>query len=803
MAAAVEASAGSSAESAKMVESGGKGSSKAPPGLSISTPKGAWSQVVRGSHPSNMEGENTSGAAAATVTSPQGGQESPGTGVEASSAATTPTKPVKQAWKKPTSPKDSPAGPVMGAVSWPALGDTAEQKSSLAATPEAQSDYQLPTSPTVTAAAADASKLKGKKLAAQSTPLNSETNSFVPSVERASKFNTEYSKPSAGGGGGLGTERVTPRTFHQQGNSGSYQGNRRNPREPRPNNNWNPQRNNYGYNRLGPRHYPPPQATYVNVNPGFPPTGAMYYLSPTAANPMHGPGFYAAPTPLVPVPDHASLRQMLVKQIEYYFSVENLCRDIFLRSNMDHQGFIPVSTIASFNRVRSLTSDTSIILDALRNSAVVEVQGDRLRKRHDGASWALPADNSHMVPTRYVYEAVATGAEEHTFQGVRNGDIEQIPNHAPKPKAGGLTNAFAGSSSANNMDQTFKMDEEFDHSDTYSHDDGEEDDSDVKDHDVQRLFIVTQKGKNIRSSESGQWKEGLPDDLAELINDGLYYYEQKLSKEEASVGSIPTAEANGKLRTSSRPGRQRLFPSKDRKHYAESPPSDSVGFFFGTTPADVQSVSASIATLSAASPPVGSIPKPFPRFQHPSHALLEDNGFKQQKYIKFFKRCMADRKRVGMGCSEEMNTLFRFWCYFLRTNFNRVMYKHFRSLAEEEFQAGFSYGMECLFRFYSYGLEQKFKQDLYEDFEQLTLQTYKQGSLYGLEKYWAFHFYREKSSKNASSGVETLSKHPELERLLSTEFRTLEDFQRAKGVAVPPPAPSVEKYGVVANANGW
>ncbi|EFJ30496.1 hypothetical protein SELMODRAFT_66152, partial [Selaginella moellendorffii] len=225
---------------------------------------------------------------------------------------------------------------------------------------------------------------------------------------------------------------------------------------------------------------------------------------------------------------------------------------------------------------------------------------------------------------------------------------------------------------------------------------------------------------------------------------------------------------------------QRLFPSKDRKHYAESPPSDSVGFFFGTTPADVQSVSASIATLSAASPPVGSIPKPFPRFQHPSHALLEDNGFKQQKYIKFFKRCMADRKRVGMGCSEEMNTLFRFWCYFLRTNFNRVMYKHFRSLAEEEFQAGFSYGMECLFRFYSYGLEQKFKQDLYEDFEQLTLQTYKQGSLYGLEKYWAFHFYREKSSKNASSGVETLSKHPELERLLSTEFRTLEDFQRAK-----------------------
>jgi hypothetical protein len=32
-------------------------------------------------------------------------------------------------------------------------------------------------------------------------------------------------------------------------------------------------------------------------------------------------------------------------------------------------------------------------------------------------------------------------------------------------------------------------------------------------------------------------------------------------------------------------------------------------------------------------PPVGSAPKSFPHFQHPSHALLEANGFKQQKYV--------------------------------------------------------------------------------------------------------------------------------------------------------------------------
>jgi hypothetical protein len=35
-------------------------------------------------------------------------------------------------------------------------------------------------------------------------------------------------------------------------------------------------------------------------------------------------------------------------------SMDNLCKDIFLRSKMDDQGFIPVSVIANFNRVSML-----------------------------------------------------------------------------------------------------------------------------------------------------------------------------------------------------------------------------------------------------------------------------------------------------------------------------------------------------------------------------------------------------------------------------------------------------------------
>ncbi|XLR19615.1 hypothetical protein S83_047527 [Arachis hypogaea] len=54
----------------------------------------------------------------------------------------------------------------------------------------------------------------------------------------------------------------------------------------------------------------------------------------------------------------------------------------------------------------------------------------------------------------------------------------------------------------------------------------------------------------------------------------------------------------------------------------------------------------------SSSPPVGSMPKSFPPFQHPSNQLLEENGFQQQKYVKYHKQCLNDRKKLGIGCSE-------------------------------------------------------------------------------------------------------------------------------------------------------
>ncbi|XP_044506767.1 la-related protein 1C-like [Mangifera indica] len=165
------------------------------------------------------------------------------------------------------------------------------------------------------------------------------------------------------------------------------------------------------------RHPPPPpppplasSSQYIPPLPvrpfgnhiGFPefPSPA-YYVPAPHSEALRGVPFVAPP------PLHAlffpaldpHLHSSIVKQIDYYFSNENLIRDTYLRQNMDDQGWVPITLIAGFRKVSLLTNSIQLILDALRSSTVVEVQGDKIRKRNDWMRWIIPPGQFSGVPS--------------------------------------------------------------------------------------------------------------------------------------------------------------------------------------------------------------------------------------------------------------------------------------------------------------------------------------------------------------------------------------------------------------------
>uniref|UniRef100_A0A453FJC1 La-related protein 6A n=1 Tax=Aegilops tauschii subsp. strangulata TaxID=200361 RepID=A0A453FJC1_AEGTS len=97
------------------------------------------------------------------------------------------------------------------------------------------------------------------------------------------------------------------------------------------------------------------------------------------------------------------LRDKIVKQVEYYFSDENLPTDEFMlkfvMKNKEGLGNVPLGVIASFRKMKKLVQDHSTIEAALRTSSklVVSSNGKRVRRLHP-----LPCNELKDVKKRTV-----------------------------------------------------------------------------------------------------------------------------------------------------------------------------------------------------------------------------------------------------------------------------------------------------------------------------------------------------------------------------------------------------------------
>nr|XP_023893711.1 la-related protein 1C [Quercus suber]POE59514.1 la-related protein 1c [Quercus suber] len=350
----------------------------------------------------------------------------------------------RPAWNKPSNGAVAEVGQVMGAVSWPALSEStrAPAKSPSDSIKPSSDGSSSPVSQGTGATSSSAQKQVSNNANPSSTP------NHVPTRQRSMK---QRNNPSTSSNGGLPPQQLAPVPVaemapntpspkdytHRSGfssqshggndhppqrsnsfrnrNGGSHPrgdgshhhgyGNRRD--QERGNQDWNAHRNFPGRDthmqpqRVVPRYIrpppppPPPSSTPPFIPPpvrfgspmGYPELAPpMVYVDSLRGMPIVAP---IPPAVFFPPPD-PQLHAKIVNQIDYYFSNENLIKDTYLRQNMDDQGWVPIKLIAGFNKVMLLTDNIQLILDAVRTSVVLEIQGDKVRKREDWVRWIMP-----------------------------------------------------------------------------------------------------------------------------------------------------------------------------------------------------------------------------------------------------------------------------------------------------------------------------------------------------------------------------------------------------------------------------
>ncbi|XP_076871331.1 lupus La protein [Brachyhypopomus gauderio] len=82
--------------------------------------------------------------------------------------------------------------------------------------------------------------------------------------------------------------------------------------------------------------------------------------------------------------ENSPLEKKVAEQIEYYFGDHNLPRDRFLKEQMQlDDGWVTLETMLKFNRLKTLTTDATVIVESLRKSktGLLEISEDQTKIR--------------------------------------------------------------------------------------------------------------------------------------------------------------------------------------------------------------------------------------------------------------------------------------------------------------------------------------------------------------------------------------------------------------------------------------
>ncbi|XP_022148536.1 la-related protein 6C [Momordica charantia] len=133
---------------------------------------------------------------------------------------------------------------------------------------------------------------------------------------------------------------------------------------------------------------------------------------------------YLIPNATIPLPNFSKnvrsddIQQKIVKQVEYQFSDMSLLANESLAKHIskDPDGYVPISVISSTKKVKSLSTNNNLIVQALRSSSrlVVSSDGKKVRRKHPFTD----KDKEELLSRTVVVENLPDNHSHHNLEKI-------------------------------------------------------------------------------------------------------------------------------------------------------------------------------------------------------------------------------------------------------------------------------------------------------------------------------------------------------------------------------------------------
>ncbi|KAK5114849.1 hypothetical protein LTR62_002006 [Meristemomyces frigidus] len=410
------------------------------------------------------------------------------------------------------------------------------------------------------------------------------------------------------------------------------------------------------------------------------------------------PGYDYNGYPIAVMPYQASMEHvyivgMVSMQLEYYFSIDNLLKDMFLRKNMDSQGFVFLDVVGNFNRMKHLTPSRDILKEACIESPSVETRmgedgKERVRRREGYEQFILPMDQREP------------GAQTEGPKHLQPLERLQIPTWHPAHQRGPQSAALPGMRyDRRSYDPGFHVNGMAPQFASYTpaqegvHGNGANGE-DVRGRPVKSPVQSTAPNVSKDLPIDGQRDiepDAFPDDQVSSLTLIV-----KVKKTVPFHTSASRTFSNGSIDSRS------IHAELATTNGTQTPPSTSTDAAANGTEGSRASSSHRAMTERGAAPDMTFFW--LKDQQAPSETLPHD--VTSEPYAHLRRKALEQRSHAATGtCPYDLDVLYQFWSHFLLRNFNSGMYTEFQHYANEDAKTRHNVsGLQNLIKFYDQAL---------------------------------------------------------------------------------------------------